>query len=122
MDVIKKLWTETMQIPEARWIAIVAGLVILVAIAYYVLKSLREMAIGGESPPTDFIGGFQKLRDEGKLDDDEFSRLAHSIPKDSSSLSSSLETETEAGSSDKQAQEASSGEVPDFEEEPNADG
>jgi hypothetical protein len=118
MDAIKKLGTETMQIPEARWIAIVAGLVILVAIAYYVLKSMREMAIGGESPPTDFINGFQKLRDEGKLDDDEFSRLAHSIPKDSSSL----ETEAETGLSDKQGQMESSGEVPDFEEEPDADG
>ena len=120
MDAIKKLWTETMQIPEARWIAIVAGLVILVAVAYYVLKSLREMAIGGEASPTDFISDFQKLRDEGKLDDDEFSRLAHSIPK--APISSSSKTEAEVESDSKNDQVESSGEVPDFEEEPDADG
>ncbi len=117
MDSIKKLWTETMQIPEARWIAIIAGLVILLAIAYYVLKSLREMAIGGEATPTDFISEFQKLRDEGKLDDDEFSRLAHSIPTDPVSSKTGKETEV----SDREDQEKPSGEVPDFEEEPDAD-
>lgn len=117
MDAIKKLWTETMQIQEARWIAIIAGLVILVSIAYYILKSVREMAVGGESPRADFISEFQKLRDEGKLDEDEFSRLAHSIPKDSA--------ETEGGAQvvppAENKQLESSGELPDFEEEPDAD-
>ena len=117
MNAIKKLWTETMQIPEARWIAILAGLVILMAIAYYVLKLLREMAIGGESPPTDFIGEFQKLRDEGKLDDDEFSRLAHSIPKDP--VSSKFEPKTDLVGKSEEVE--SPGETPDFEEEPEAD-
>lgn len=121
MDAIKKLWTETMQIPEARWIAIVAGLVILVAIAYFVLKSLREMAIGGEASPTDFISDFQKLRDEGKLDDDEFSRLAHSIPKDSVSSKTEIKTEPETELGGKEEQAEASDETPDFEEEPEAD-
>ena len=121
MDSIKKLWTETMQIPEARWIAIIAGLIILVAIAYYVLKFLREMAIGGEANPTDFIGEFQKLRDEGKLDDDEFSRLAHSIPTDPVSSKTEMKSEIETELDGKEGQEQSAGEVPDFEEEPEAD-
>ena len=81
MDAIKKFWSETMEIPEARWIVAVSGLVVCVAVAYYVVKLFRDMATGKSSEPADYISEFQKLRDEGKLDEEEFSRLAKSIPK-----------------------------------------
>jgi hypothetical protein len=81
MDAIKKFWSETMEIPEARWIVILSGLVIFVAVSYYVVKLFRDMATGKSSEPSDYISEFQKFRDEGKLDEEEFSRLAKSIPK-----------------------------------------
>ena len=70
-----------MEIPEARWILALAGLIICVATAYYVIKLFRDMAMGHREDPTNYMTEFQKMRDEGKLDDEEYSRLARSIPK-----------------------------------------
>jgi hypothetical protein len=81
MEELKKFWSETMEIPEARWIVALAGLVICAATAYYVVKLFRDMAIGHREDPASYITEFQRLRDEGKLDDEEYSRLAKSIPK-----------------------------------------
>ncbi len=81
MEALKKFWSETMEIPEARWIVALSGLVICLAVAFYVVKLFRDMATGKTSEPANYISEFQKLRDEGKLDEEEFSRLATSIPK-----------------------------------------
>ena len=82
MEEIKKFWVETMEIPEARWIVAVSGLVICVAVAFYVVKLFRDMALGGREDSASYITDFQRLRDEGKLDDEEYSRLTKAIPKD----------------------------------------
>ena len=102
MESIKQYWSETMQIPEAKWIVVLTGLVICVATAYYVVKLFRDMALGKHSEPSSYIGDFQKLRDEGKLDDEEYARLTKSIPKP---IPRSL-------------QEVDTDELPDFEEQP----
>ncbi len=81
MEELKRFWTETMEIREARWIVIISGLVICVSIAYYVVKLFRDMATGKSMESANYISEFQRLRDQGKLDDEEFSRLAKSIPK-----------------------------------------
>ena len=81
MEALKKFWSETMDIPEARWIVALAGLIICVATAYYVVKLFRDMAVGQRAEATNYIAEFQRMRDEGKLDDEEYSRLAESIPK-----------------------------------------
>ena len=81
MESIKKFWSETMEIPEARWIVILSGLVICFAVAFFVVKMFRDMATGKTVEPSSYISDFQRLRDEGKLDDEEYSRLAKSIPK-----------------------------------------
>jgi hypothetical protein len=81
MEELKKFWSETMEIPEARWIVAISGLVIGLAIAYYFVKLFRDMALGRVEDPTSYITEFQRLRNEGKLDDEEYSRLAKAIPK-----------------------------------------
>jgi len=81
MEEFKKFWSETMEIPEARWIVAITGLVIGLAIAYYFVKLFRDMALGKVEDPTSYITEFQKLRNEGKLDNEEYSRLAKAIPK-----------------------------------------
>ena len=70
-----------MEIPEAKWVVLVAGLAICICAGYYVVRLFRDMAMGSRSAPTDYITDFQKLRDEGKLNDEEYSRLQKSIPK-----------------------------------------
>jgi hypothetical protein len=81
MEAITKFWSETMEIREARWIVVLSGLVICVAIAYYVVKLFRDMALGVSVDPSSYISDFQRLRDQGKLDDEEYAKLAKSIPK-----------------------------------------
>lgn len=106
MDSIKKFWSETMEIPEARWIVILAGLVISVAVAYYVVKLFRDMAMGVTPDPTSYISDFQRLREEGKLNDAEYAKLAQSIPK--------TIPQVEEG-------ESTSVDVPDFKEQPKSE-
>ncbi|MFK7768337.1 MAG: hypothetical protein AB8B55_14030 [Mariniblastus sp.] len=81
METIKKFWSETMQIPEARWIVAVAGLVIVASVGFYLVKLFRDMALGKAPDPSSYITEFQRLRDEGKVDEEEYAKLTQSIPK-----------------------------------------
>lgn len=82
MEELKQFWNETMEIPEARWIVAIAGLVICLCVAYYFVKLFRDMALGtNDSDPTSFISEFQKLRDEGQLDEEEYAKVKKTIPK-----------------------------------------
>ena len=82
MEAIKKFWSETMEIPEARWIIAIAGLVIVLCVSYYIVKLFRDMALGKAPDPASYISDFQRLRDEGKVDDEEYAKLTQSIPKE----------------------------------------
>ena len=81
MEAIKQFWSESLEIPEVRWIVALAGLVICLFVAYYFLRLFRDMALGKTEDPTSYISEFQRLRDEGKVDDEEYGRLAQAIPK-----------------------------------------
>ena len=82
MEKFKQFWAETMEIPEARWIVAIAGLVTCVCVAYYFVKFFRDMALGeSSSEPISIMTEFQKLRDEGKLDEEEYSKVKQTIPK-----------------------------------------
>ena len=81
MESLKNYWSELMEIREARWLVALTGLIICICVAYYIVKLFRDMALGSGSDPTSYITDFQKLRDEGKLDDEEYARLQQAIPK-----------------------------------------
>ena len=95
MESLKNYWSELMEIPEAKWIVLVAGLAICICAGFYVVKLFRDMAMGTRSDPTSYITDFQKLRDEGKLNDEEYSRLKQSIPKQLPKELAGKVTETE---------------------------
>ena len=81
---IREFWDQAMAIREARWIMAAAGLLVVLLVGFYVFKLLRDMALGntsfGSAESTDFLTEFQKLRDEGKVNDEEYKRLKQSIP------------------------------------------
>ncbi len=77
----KQYWNELLTIPGASLILWISALVIGLWVAYYFAKLFRDMAMGGSPDPPSYIGDFERLREEGKLDDDEYSRLKKSIPK-----------------------------------------
>lgn len=96
MEEIKKFWSELMEIPEARWIVAITGLVMGLAIGYYFVKQFRDMALGRVEDPASYITDFQKLRNEGKLDEEEYSRLAKAIPKQTLSETDSQSKPTDS--------------------------
>jgi len=81
MESLKNYWSELMEIREARWLVTLTGLIICICVGFYVVKLFRDMALGGRADPASYITDFQKLRDEGKLDDEEYARLKQSLPK-----------------------------------------
>lgn len=70
-----------MEIPEARWIIWLTLLVIFVLVGTYVAMYFRGQAKGIIKEQADYLSDFQKLKDEGKLDDEEFGRLKQAIPR-----------------------------------------
>lgn len=81
MDSINQFWNEVMQIKEARWIVAALGLITCVLVAYYFVKLFRDMAYGGGIDAASDLPDFERLRREGKLNDEEYNRLKKSIPK-----------------------------------------
>lgn len=80
MDSIKTFWSKVMEMPEARLFIAFVGLAIGLIVVYYVVMLFRNMAIGGPVESVDYIAEFRQLRDEGKLDDEEYERLSKVIP------------------------------------------
>jgi hypothetical protein len=70
-----------MEIPGARWIIAGFGLLTCVLIAVYVVKGFRDMALGHDQDSTSYLEEFQRLRDEGKLNKDEYDRLKKNLPQ-----------------------------------------
>jgi hypothetical protein len=100
---IREFWDQAMAIREARWIMAAAGLLVVLLVGFYLFKLVRDMALGntsfGSAESTDFLTEFQKLRDEGKVNDEEYKRLKQSIPnahsgdKDSTPIKDSVSNE-----------------------------
>ena len=78
---MNQFWNEVMQIKEARWIVAAFGLITCVLVAYYFVKLFRDMAYGGGIDAAGNLPDFERLRREGKLNDEEYNRLKKSIRK-----------------------------------------
>lgn len=84
MDSIQTFWADIMKIPGAGVVLGLFGLLTVVLIAIYVLKGVREMALGGGEDSLNSISHlteFERLRAEGKLNDEEFQRLKKAVPQ-----------------------------------------
>ena len=79
IETIKNTWNETMEIPEARWIFWLTILVIAVTVAIYFAKMFRDMATGRNVATEDMLSNFERLRSEGKLDEEEYTKLKTTI-------------------------------------------
>jgi hypothetical protein len=104
MQSIREFWDQAMAIREARWLMTAVGLLVLLLVAYYLFKLVRDMALGntsfGSAESADFLNDFQKLRDEGKVNDEEYKRVKQSIPNVHSEDKDSAPTEGAANDDD----------------------
>jgi len=118
MQSIREFWDQAMAIREARWLVTVVGLVVILLVGFYLFKLVRDMALGnssfGSTESTDFLSEFQKLRDEGKVNDEEYKRVKQSIPNVHSEDKDS--TPTKDSANDEQVEF-----LPDSEPDENAD-
>ena len=118
MQSIREFWDQAMAIREARWLMTAVGLLVLLLVGYYLFKLVRDMALGntsfGSAESADFLTDFQKLRDEGKVNDEEYKRVKQSIPNVHSEDKDS--TPTEDSANDEQVEF-----LPDSEPDENAD-
>jgi len=75
-------WNDILEIPEARWIVFGTLLLFAVLIAVYVALLFRNMADGrDENDELDLLSEFRNIRDQGRLDDDEYERLKKVVPE-----------------------------------------
>ena len=72
-----------MQIPEARWIVVGTILLFVVSIAIYIAFFFRNLALGsGETEEaSDLLSDFRQMRNDGQLNELEFSRLKEVMPE-----------------------------------------
>ena len=81
METLRQYWNDVMEIPGAAWIIWISLLVGFVLVAVYCLQLIRGLATGQVAEPMDHLSQFRDLKDKGKLDDEEYSRLVNALPK-----------------------------------------
>jgi hypothetical protein len=76
---LKKLWTETIAIPEARGVIWVTVLLVLVLTGIYVAKFFRDFAFAARPSEADRINDMRKLKEIGALNDAEYRRAKEAL-------------------------------------------
>lgn len=90
---LKKLWTDTIAIPEARGVMWVALLLVLVVTGIYVAKFFRDFAFSARPSEADRINDMRKLKEIGALNDAEYRRAREALSNKVSETKSSSESE-----------------------------
>lgn len=80
MQGLKDWWNGVLAIEGAEWIIYPSVLIVLVLFAYYVVQAFRNMAIGGSAASDDHLGTFRKMRDEGMIAPEEYTKVAGLVP------------------------------------------
>ncbi len=94
---------ESMQIPEGRWLVYGTILICAILIAIYVSVFFRNLALGTGGDDTDeLLTRFREMRDQGQLDETEYSKLKKVIPDQAKpeALRSIGRTENPSGAGD----------------------
>ena len=90
---LKKLWTETIAIPEARGVMWVTVLLVLVVTGIYVAKFFRDFAFAARPSEADRISDMRKLKEIGALNDAEYRRAREALSAGVSNPKPQSETE-----------------------------
>jgi Zn-dependent protease with chaperone function len=82
LDSLREFWTDLTEIREARMVVWLTLLAIVLSIGIFVVKWIRDMFLGiNQASPTDHLTGFRALREQGKIDDEEYQRLRSTVSK-----------------------------------------
>ncbi|MEZ6093508.1 MAG: hypothetical protein R3C03_04605 [Pirellulaceae bacterium] len=81
-ELMSDFWNDIYSIKEARVVIWIMILATILAVSVYVIKWIRDMAIGGgrgDFRSSDSLSTFRELRDAGKINDEEFRRVRASV-------------------------------------------
>jgi hypothetical protein len=78
-DSLQQFWERLNSAPEARMVFWLTVLAIVIFVSIYIIKTIRDWMIGGVGSDSDHLSTFRELRDQGKLDDEEYKRLKIAI-------------------------------------------
>jgi hypothetical protein len=76
---LKKLWTETIAIPEARGVIWGTLLLVLIVTGIYLVKFFRDFAFAARPSEADRINDMRKLKEIGALNDAEYRRAREAL-------------------------------------------
>ncbi|MCL2305146.1 MAG: hypothetical protein FWC43_07365 [Planctomycetaceae bacterium] len=73
------MWKELLTSSAAQWIFGISGTAILIAIAYYVIGRIKDEMDEEIPTPEENLVEFDRMRDEGHLENDEFQEVKKSL-------------------------------------------
>lgn len=73
--------TEILQIPEAVFVIKLFVVACIIILAVYLLLKLRDFAAGKMPRNGEYLTEFEKMRDEGLIDDKELSQVKSAVGK-----------------------------------------
>lgn len=76
---IRKFWVELMAIPGVPFVVWGTVLLMLLAIAWYVVSRFRGLLYETVPDRDAYLGTFRDLRDQGLLEEDEYQRLKRRV-------------------------------------------
>lgn len=76
---IRQYWAESMEIDAVRWVVWGTILLMMLAVAIYVVGRLRAMFYDTAPDRHSYLGTFRDLRDQGLIEDEEFARLRQNL-------------------------------------------
>lgn len=79
---IRQFWVESMEIDAVRWVVWGTILLMLLAVAIYVVGKLRSMFHDTTPDRQSYLGSFRDLRDQGLIEDDEYAKLRQNLTGD----------------------------------------
>ena len=95
-----------MEIPEARWIVWGTLLLFVLMIAVYVSFFFRDLALGNDqNESADLLTDFRRMREDGQLDETEYSRLKSQLPDFKNSAASTGSVAAQLNSENEVAKE-----------------
>lgn len=91
---IRSFWSDINEIREARMVVWITILAIVLAVSIYAIKTIRDWLLGSHQPTTsDHLTRFRELREQGKINDEEFTRLRSTVGQAAEFLVKSSESQ-----------------------------
>jgi hypothetical protein len=88
---MREFWVDSMEIDAVRWVVWGTILLMLLAVAIYVVGRLRSLFYETTADRQSYLGTFRELRDQGVIEDDEYHKLKQSLASEEAARAAGTE-------------------------------